>query len=1263
MGVKGLWRLLMPIGRRISIETLEGKILAVDASIWLTQFLKAMRDPDSGKVRPAAHLIGFFRRLCKLRYQGIRPVFVFDGATPEIKQRELRDRRKRREQFSHEHSEDAVQRMAKRLLVHQLKKKGGKISGAVLKRKQEDIEGASATDKIASDTITATGAYAPGFYDPEMDSAGSKITGVVTTLDDTKPFEDSPIDPDLVEILDDPTDYLDQATSRVNNQSDWDTIVIEAETLQQSSEKGPKQEGGQPTSATDIRDYASADPNDFDVEFVASLPATSRKDVVEDAQKKRRLQSRREFMKVAYDPEGLSKCQLRNFLKSSKLNQNIHKMAQRASKASGFGDAIASDRTKRIIFETDAGIDDAARKKANKELELSKLRQKRELSVMSSSEEESDEGIEWQDETDVIDIFGGGGKRRAVVDEDDEESESDAEGFHGSGFFTSSGASISTRIPLRNGKDTETFSDQEISNGGFMKKTRTKNSNPLIVSSSKRKTTIVIQDSDSSDEQKPPSRHTGKGDDKTKEQFNDEALARALQEAEYESDEEEGSFFSIAAHASQSSRLQTEANISGQQSRSLSSRRITPSIPTSARSSVYQSEYNSEGDGDVEEVEGTLLIRPRTQTPTDQSTGHLRQNPLPQEQRFEVQKTGKAECVEGLCIHDDSDDEDIVWQDGDCDVQVVDVHCATEGRHVMLSQLQSLPTEDKTIHTKNSKAQPLPDQHQTSALQSNLSSLLNPESTEVSTKRVKSDDESIEWEDGDYSEKTAFPEKSMQVQKNVTASQLAEAKRDPCFDNDHGDEIAYPEDEQKSDHGEDVFQDSWPEDIDNDVEKRSKEMSAALEQAQTTAANLTNWAGRAFRRAVAQHAAETGLNIPQNVNPKVIPACDNNGGSSSVAREEVVQEHSVHATQLRSKKVDTIDHVTQESKVTNDSDTRETKEGQTSSVAWPEVLGDETVLRTLEEYQEKWAHERNQQDRDADTMTDEMKAEAMNLLQLFGVPYVEAPAEAEAQCVMLEALGLVDGIVTEDSDAFVFGGKRIYKNIFDDQRYVEVYDARDAEEEMNLTRDGIVALAMLLGGDYTEGVKGVGIVNGMEIVQAFDVSSNLKAGLEKFRRWLDGFNPFDSLNVAQGEVEMTTEHIFHRKHHSARTRWVAPKYFPDPKVLAAYLNPVVDTSEERFSWGIPDMDRLILFCNKHVGWTADETRKLLKPVVDKIESGGSMYQTRVDSFMRYEDGIKFANVRSKRLRDVLSSVKETSGGQNVKSEVKKKKIHEESSTS
>ena len=41
----------------------------------------------------------------------------------------------------------------------------------------------------------------------------------------------------------------------------------------------------------------------------------------------------------------------------------------------------------------------------------------------------------------------------------------------------------------------------------------------------------------------------------------------------------------------------------------------------------------------------------------------------------------------------------------------------------------------------------------------------------------------------------------------------------------------------------------------------------------------------------------------------------------------------------------------------------------------------------------------------------------------------------------------------------------------------------------------------------------------------------------------------------------------------------------------------------------------------------------MDPVVKELGKG--LRQTRIDSFMRYEDSIKFADVRSKRLRDVL----------------------------
>ena len=46
---------------------------------------------------------------------------------------------------------------------------------------------------------------------------------------------------------------------------------------------------------------------------------------------------------------------------------------------------------------------------------------------------------------------------------------------------------------------------------------------------------------------------------------------------------------------------------------------------------------------------------------------------------------------------------------------------------------------------------------------------------------------------------------------------------------------------------------------------------------------------------------------------------------------------------------------------------------------------------------------------------------------MFGLPYIIAPQEAEAQCAWLDTAGLVDGVVTDDNDAFLFGAQKVYR--------------------------------------------------------------------------------------------------------------------------------------------------------------------------------------------------------------------------------------------
>src|ERR1700733_11808906 len=96
MGVTGLWTVVAPTARPTQLATLNRKRLAVDASIWIYQFLKAVRDKEGNALRNS-HVVGFFRRICKLLWFGIRPVFVFDGGAPALKRATVLARRRRRE--------------------------------------------------------------------------------------------------------------------------------------------------------------------------------------------------------------------------------------------------------------------------------------------------------------------------------------------------------------------------------------------------------------------------------------------------------------------------------------------------------------------------------------------------------------------------------------------------------------------------------------------------------------------------------------------------------------------------------------------------------------------------------------------------------------------------------------------------------------------------------------------------------------------------------------------------------------------------------------------------------------------------------------------------------------------------------------------------------------------------------------------------------------------------------------------------------------
>jgi flap endonuclease-1 len=82
----------------VKLEDLGGKSMAIDAYNALYQFLAIIRQPDgtplkdsTGKV--TSHLSGLFYRTSNLLEMGIKPIYVFDGVPPVLKEIEIQRRR------------------------------------------------------------------------------------------------------------------------------------------------------------------------------------------------------------------------------------------------------------------------------------------------------------------------------------------------------------------------------------------------------------------------------------------------------------------------------------------------------------------------------------------------------------------------------------------------------------------------------------------------------------------------------------------------------------------------------------------------------------------------------------------------------------------------------------------------------------------------------------------------------------------------------------------------------------------------------------------------------------------------------------------------------------------------------------------------------------------------------------------------------------------------------------------------------------------
>ncbi|WFD19170.1 DNA repair protein rad2 [Malassezia caprae] len=269
----------------------------------------------------------------------------------------------------------------------------------------------------------------------------------------------------------------------------------------------------------------------------------------------------------------------------------------------------------------------------------------------------------------------------------------------------------------------------------------------------------------------------------------------------------------------------------------------------------------------------------------------------------------------------------------------------------------------------------------------------------------------------------------------------------------------------------------------------------------------------------------------------------------------------------------------------------------------------ETSGRSLPEMQqevdaevEALRQERARLRRSEEEITSQMTAEIQAMLRLFGLPYITAPMEAEAQCAQLAAQRLVDGIITDDSDVFLFGGTPVYRHMFNHQRMVECYRLPDMARELGLDQERLIQLAFLLGSDYTEGLSGVGPVLAMEILSVFH-------GLPDFAQWWR--------QVQTGaDTEILDRHhkVRRRIKRALREKVHLSADWPDASERRAYTHPIVDDSDEPFVWGQADLDAVRAFLYEHLRWPPSKTDEYVRPVIEQQHKAARLQrlQTTLD---------------------------------------------------
>ncbi|XP_020573483.1 flap endonuclease 1 isoform X2 [Phalaenopsis equestris] len=212
-------------------------------------------------------------------------------------------------------------------------------------------------------------------------------------------------------------------------------------------------------------------------------------------------------------------------------------------------------------------------------------------------------------------------------------------------------------------------------------------------------------------------------------------------------------------------------------------------------------------------------------------------------------------------------------------------------------------------------------------------------------------------------------------------------------------------------------------------------------------------------------------------------------------------------------------------------------------------------------------------------VTKQHNEDCKQLLRLMGVPIIEAPCEAEAQCAALCKSDKVYAVASEDMDSLTFGAPRFLRHLMDPSSKkipVMEFEVEKVLLELGFTMDQFIDLCILCGCDYCDSIKGIGGQTALKLIRQ------------------------------HGSIENVLENL-------SKDRYHIPEDWPYQEARQLFKEPVVISEIPELKWTAPDEDGLVAFLVNENGFNHDRVSKAIEKIKAAKDKGS---QGRLESFFR-----------------------------------------------